>query len=104
MTMARVADLTSTETVLARQHCGERPTRDVCSSSSKHRARRPPAGLRRDSSVHDCQRGELSVRGLARTRLKRVAIRTNVNDGFNEFDRPVTLRNLDLSGPDHTDR
>ena len=38
----------------------------------------------------DCQRGELSVRGLARTRLKRVAIRTNVNDGFNEFDRPVT--------------
>lgn len=25
-------------------------------------------------------------------------------DGFNEFDRPVTLRNLDLSGPDHTDR
>jgi len=43
------------------------------------------------------------VRGLARTRLKRVAIRTNVNDGFNEFDRPVTLRNLDLSGLDHTD-
>ena len=43
------------------------------------------------------------MRGLARTRLKRLAIRTNVNDGFNEFDRPVTLRNLDLSGPDHTD-
>src|SRR5260370_6496714 len=64
----------------------------------------PPTGLRRDSSVHDCQRGELSERGLARTRLKRVAICTNVNDGFNEFDRPVTLRNLDLSGPDHTDR
>jgi hypothetical protein len=49
-----------------------------------------PAGLRRDSSVHDCQRGELSVRGLARARLKRVAIRTNVNDRFNEFGRPVT--------------
>ena len=49
-----------------------------------------PAGLRRDSSVHDCQRGELSVRGLARTRLKRVAISTNVSDGLNEFDRPVT--------------
>jgi hypothetical protein len=40
------------------------------------------------------------VRGLARTRLKRVAIRANVHGGFN---RPVTLRNLDLSGPDHTD-
>ena len=42
------------------------------------------------ASVHDCQRGELYVRGLARTRLKSVAIRTDVNDGFNEFDRPVT--------------
>jgi hypothetical protein len=30
----------------------------------------PPAGLRRDSSVHACQRGVLSVRGLARTGLK----------------------------------
>src|SRR5437667_9198608 len=57
-------------------------------------------GLRRDSSVHACQRGELSVRGLARARLKRVAIRAKVNGGFN---RRVTLRNLDLSGPDHTD-
>jgi auxin efflux family transporter len=40
------------------------------------------AGLRRDSSVHACQRGELSVRGLARARLKRVAIRANVNGGL----------------------
>jgi hypothetical protein len=30
------------------------------------------------------------VRGLARIRLKRAAIHTKVNDGFNEFDRPVT--------------
>jgi hypothetical protein len=42
----------------------------------------PPAGLRRDSSVHACQRGELSVRGLARTRLKRIGIRANVNGGL----------------------
>ena len=44
------------------------------------------------------------MRSLARAQLKRVAIRANVDDGFNEFDRPVTFRNLDLSGPDHTDR
>jgi hypothetical protein len=43
------------------------------------------------------------VRGLARARLKRVAIRTNVNDGFNEFNRPGTLRNRDLYGPEATD-
>jgi trans-2,3-dihydro-3-hydroxyanthranilate isomerase len=46
-----------------------------------------------------CQRGELSVRGLARTGLKRVAIHTNVNDVFNEFDRPATQsgQNHDLT-------
>jgi hypothetical protein len=51
--------------------------------------------LRRDSSVHNCQRGELSVRGLARTRLKCVAVGANVNDGFNELDRPVTQNRLE---------
>jgi hypothetical protein len=40
------------------------------------------------------------VPGLARTRLKRVTSRANVNGGFS---RLVTLRNLDLSEPDHTD-
>jgi hypothetical protein len=41
-----------------------------------------PGGLGRDSSVHACQRVEFSVPGLARTRLKRVAIRVNVNGGL----------------------
>jgi hypothetical protein len=52
------------------------------------------------ASLVTCKRGELSVRGLARARLKRVAIRANVHGGFNH---PVTLRNPDLSGPGHTD-